>query len=314
MAHSLQLKKGPNARSPRPAPDGPKRATPAGSSTSLPKAGHCACGGGCPRCQAGAARLAQSHSTTAPALVNEQALVREVPSQPGRPLDAQTLAFMEPRFGRDLSEVRLHTGVAERYAPRSIGAAAYTVGSHIVMDQAYADTGAPANRQLLAHELAHVVQQGAGAWLQRKAWASEDSAAEREADAASVRVMQGQPAAVRPGSAPAAGTQFGLFSGIKCAYYMWKYSDLQKECRAEYQSACSGDLLSDECQDFMGGAGYPSDAIWNCVGRKNPTALKDFLKNCAKTATGSYGNSKWTQNEGGAGDADGTPDADSKMA
>ena len=64
---------------------------------------------------------------------------------------------MEPRFGYDFGSVRLHTGEAARRSAEDVGAHAYTVGKHAVLREDFASRG------LLAHELAHVVQQDAAA-------------------------------------------------------------------------------------------------------------------------------------------------------
>ena len=83
-------------------------------------------------------------------------------SVPGQPLAAETRAFFEPRFGRDLSGVRLHTGAAAERSAREISASAYTVGRDIVFGNGGLAPETPAGRWLMAHELAHVLQQGAG--------------------------------------------------------------------------------------------------------------------------------------------------------
>jgi Domain of unknown function (DUF4157) len=70
---------------------------------------------------------------------------------PGRALDAPTRAFFEPRLGADLGAVRVHEDGA---SVADVSARAYTVGSDIVMRP-----GTASDRQLLAHELAHVLQQ-----------------------------------------------------------------------------------------------------------------------------------------------------------
>ena len=75
----------------------------------------------------------------------------------GRPLPASERAFFEPRFGRDFSNVRLHSGPAASELARSVHARAFTLGDAIVLGSG--ETG----RQLLAHELTHVVQQGGAA-------------------------------------------------------------------------------------------------------------------------------------------------------
>ncbi|MFO1339079.1 MAG: DUF4157 domain-containing protein, partial [Burkholderiaceae bacterium] len=98
-------------------------------------------------------------------------LVQRVLDSPGQALDAQARAFMEPRFGRDFSHVRVHTDASAAASAREVGAWAYTVGHHLVFDHGHFDPIGPVGRQLLAHELAHVVQQSDGVLaptLQRK--------------------------------------------------------------------------------------------------------------------------------------------------
>ncbi|GIH02244.1 hypothetical protein Rhe02_03110 [Rhizocola hellebori] len=85
--------------------------------------------------------------------------VREALGSAGQPLDSAARAFFEPRFGRDLSLVRVHTGEAARRSAAAMNARAYTVGRDIVFDsQGYAPS-TNEGRRLLAHELAHVLQQ-----------------------------------------------------------------------------------------------------------------------------------------------------------
>lgn len=80
----------------------------------------------------------------------------------GAPLPAATRAFFEPRFGHDFSRVRVHTDARASESARSVRALAYTVGQDIVFrEQQYAPATA-VGKQLLAHELAHVVQQTPG--------------------------------------------------------------------------------------------------------------------------------------------------------
>lgn len=88
-------------------------------------------------------------------------IVHEVLASPGQPLDAASRAFFEPRLGRDLGAVRLHTGARAAESARRVDALAYTVGSHVVMGPGAPSWGSAASRRLLAHELAHVVQQNA---------------------------------------------------------------------------------------------------------------------------------------------------------
>jgi hypothetical protein len=88
-------------------------------------------------------------------------VVHEVLRSPGQPLNQQTRAFMEPRFGLDFSQVRIHTHTHAMKAAHSVNARAYTVGRDIVFGASQYSPRSRAGLQLLAHELAHVVQQNA---------------------------------------------------------------------------------------------------------------------------------------------------------
>lgn len=77
----------------------------------------------------------------------------------GRPLDPDARAFMESRFSRDFSQVRVHTGAAAEASARALGADAYTVGHEVVFGSGRYAPQTPAGRHLIAHELTHVVQQ-----------------------------------------------------------------------------------------------------------------------------------------------------------
>jgi hypothetical protein len=99
------------------------------------------------------------------------AIVHDVLRSPGQPLDTATRAYFEPRFGHDFSRVRVHTDALAEQSAREVNAQAYTVGRNIVFDAGRLATGTHAGRWLIAHELAHVVQQtGAadGVALQRE--------------------------------------------------------------------------------------------------------------------------------------------------
>jgi hypothetical protein len=87
--------------------------------------------------------------------------VHDVLRSPGQPLDASTRAFMEPRFGHDFSDVRIHTDKKAADSARSVNARAYTVGRDVVFGDAGYAPGSSEGRKLLAHELTHTIQQGA---------------------------------------------------------------------------------------------------------------------------------------------------------
>jgi hypothetical protein len=75
----------------------------------------------------------------------------------GRPLDLATLAFFEPRLGADLGAVRVHTDGEAASSARALRAEAYTVGISIVFGAGRYDPQSSTGKELLAHELAHVV-------------------------------------------------------------------------------------------------------------------------------------------------------------
>lgn len=73
----------------------------------------------------------------------------------GSPLPNEVRGFMEPRFGADFSQVRVHTGGDSVQMNRELGAQAFTHGSDV-----YFGAGKSlGNNELTAHELTHVVQQ-----------------------------------------------------------------------------------------------------------------------------------------------------------
>ncbi|WP_373500585.1 DUF4157 domain-containing protein, partial [Desulfococcus sp.] len=88
--------------------------------------------------------------------------VRQVISGGGRPLDPEFRREAEARLGQDFSAVRVHTGPDAARSTDDIGAAAYTLGEHIAFAGGGFRPEDPAGRRVLAHELAHVVQQRRG--------------------------------------------------------------------------------------------------------------------------------------------------------
>jgi hypothetical protein len=85
--------------------------------------------------------------------------VHEAIHSGGHPLGRDTRDFFESRLGYDLSSVRIHTGGIASQSAKTINARAYTVGSDIVFGSGEYQPHSESGRRLLAHELAHVVQQ-----------------------------------------------------------------------------------------------------------------------------------------------------------
>ena len=86
-------------------------------------------------------------------------IVHEVLASPGQPLDPATRAFMEPRFGHDFSTVRVHADARSSESARAMQARAYTHGQEVVFGAGQFAPETNPGKNLLAHELTHVVQQ-----------------------------------------------------------------------------------------------------------------------------------------------------------
>lgn len=83
----------------------------------------------------------------------------------GQPLSTESKSFMEPRFGNDFSTVRIHHDNEAAQLNSQLNARAFTYQNHIFFGQNQYQPHSPQGKQLLAHELTHVVQQGASGRL-----------------------------------------------------------------------------------------------------------------------------------------------------
>lgn len=120
-------------------------------------------------------------------------IVHEVLRSPGRPLGIETRAFMEPRFGYDFSNVRIHTDGRAAESARAVNALAYTVGRDVVFGNGQYDPTTAGGRGTLAHELTHVVQQtGSAPSLSRLRLGGPDTAEEREAHSVAGQIESGK--------------------------------------------------------------------------------------------------------------------------
>jgi hypothetical protein len=88
-------------------------------------------------------------------------IIDSVLRSPGQPLDPGTRRFFEHHFSRDFSHVRIHTDAAAAASADAVRSLAYTVGPHVVFAAGRHAPHDDAGKRLLAHELAHTVQQGA---------------------------------------------------------------------------------------------------------------------------------------------------------
>jgi bacterioferritin-associated ferredoxin len=130
----------------------------------------CACGGTCAKCQEVARQrsvpdqvqrtvqnpIQRSSAASAPATFDG------IPASSGEQLDPATRRPMEAHFGADLKDVRVHTGSEAAKSAASLDALAYTSGRDIYFASGMYAPSSDAGRRLVAHEVAHVVQQSSG--------------------------------------------------------------------------------------------------------------------------------------------------------
>ncbi len=118
----------------------------------------CACGGGCPECREEESKRAIQRFGGHGVGANFQG----IPATAGHTLPLATRGPLENHFQADLSSVRVHTGNGDAQSADSLGAIAYTSGSDIYFARGMYAPSTSNGQRLLAHEVAHVVQQGSG--------------------------------------------------------------------------------------------------------------------------------------------------------
>jgi hypothetical protein len=122
----------------------------------------------------------------------------------GRPLGERWRQQLEPLYGTSFADVRIHDDAMSHRASRDLDALAFTFGQHIHFGSGRFRPGARDGLHLLAHELAHTVQQrSAAASMATDAVdiGAPDSMFERAADASADAVVAGRAAGVHAGSA-----------------------------------------------------------------------------------------------------------------
>ena len=160
-----------------------------------------------------------AHPLFAPDLGSEsqqiEPAVQSVVNEPGNPLDTGALSHFQTSFGHDFSTVRVHTDERAAASAASQSARAFTIGHHVVFGRGEYEPGTPTGRQLLGHELAHVVQQSRGGPSD-----AQSTGLEAAADLAASQALSGAPVVVAGSSAIriACKTIFDEFTGGK---YKW---------------------------------------------------------------------------------------------
>ncbi|PUA29339.1 MAG: hypothetical protein B0W54_01690 [Cellvibrio sp. 79] len=162
---------------------------PASSVTQTSSKGGCTCGGTCPRCKSKLAgtkisapgdkheqdadQIAEKmlgtttekkNSVTTENVQSSSSVTYAGDNQiglSGQPLSPELRARFESGSGADFSQVRLHTGIEAQALAAPLHAEAFTLGRNIVIGDPNFQASSPAGKNLLAHELAHTIQQGA---------------------------------------------------------------------------------------------------------------------------------------------------------
>lgn len=215
---------------------------------------HTAAGGECEECKEKREATLQ-RAAVSPSSVHEvPPIVHEVLRSPGQPLDVATRAFMEPRFGHDFSGVRVHTSEKAAESARAVNALAYTVGQDVVFGARQYQPATTDGRNLVAHELTHVVQQGTRWMGGDLSMDDPDSHAEQEA-----RLTAHSLHHIAGATAPSLARSTAQLQRAECSL-----GHLNTEC-AGAASACAG------------AAGY-------CSSRYPDTAAVDRLWNDKETS------------------------------
>ncbi|MEA3189691.1 MAG: hypothetical protein QOD77_273 [Thermoplasmata archaeon] len=121
----------------------------------------------------------------------------------GMPLDPATRGFFERCLGRGLDTVRVHTDAEAARLAKDIGAQAFTRGAHVYFGSGRYDPGSPGGRRLLAHELVHVVQQGAAGTMPKQGADAGPATARPPPVATGVAGVQRKASNLQPDPVPA---------------------------------------------------------------------------------------------------------------
>jgi hypothetical protein len=101
----------------------------------------------------------------------------------GQPLDHSVASSLSPTMGTSLDGVRVHTGEGAAALARAVTARAFTVGNDIYFARGEYRPGTSAGNQLIAHEVAHTIQQRGAPASGPLTVSQPGDALEREADA-----------------------------------------------------------------------------------------------------------------------------------
>lgn len=145
--------------------------------------------------------LVQRRATNQATPITAPPIVHDVLRSPGQTLDPAIRAYMEPRFGHDFSQVRVHTDARAAESAEAVNALAYTVGNDVVFGAGQYSVRTKEGRSRMAHELTHVVQQKKRIQLPTEHLSvriKSDDVVEREADGTATSVISSERVHVTP--------------------------------------------------------------------------------------------------------------------
>lgn len=210
----------------------------------------CACGGSpgidgeCVECRNKRLGLQRSgRNATGSSTLTAPSIVHDVLRSSAQALDATTRSYMEPRFGYDFSQVRVHANEKAAESARSVNALAYTVGRNVVFGEGQYALGTNEGKRLLAHELTHVVQQSNNTHLlpDRLEIGDSGTGMEREADRIAQGIVSGS--ALHSGQATPSVTSLRLQRVCPRAPTHIGRTPSSEPCTRRSAQAVSGSLL-----------------------------------------------------------------------
>jgi hypothetical protein len=134
--------------------------------------------------------------------VNEALKKPSSNSRAGKPMKSEMQAKMEQAFEADFTEVRIHDDANAQAKAKAVSARAFTQGQDIYLGAKAPSLESDTGRHLLAHELAHVVQQERAGSAREGSVSEPGDKFEQVADVAASRAGGGQTARVQSSGAP----------------------------------------------------------------------------------------------------------------
>lgn len=162
---------------------------------------------------------------------------------PARSLDTSLRANLESYYGQSFGDVSVHTGSGAAQVTRSFGAQALTVGPHVAFSPGTYSPSTTSGRNLIAHEIAHVVQQrkGLSGEILHRGLGQPGDKWEREADELAVGFSQGSKGSGAPNCSSIAtrSPAVQLYSGSKAASYAQSWAKSTNPAYGRFSNDCT---------------------------------------------------------------------------